>query len=206
MAEGTAHEGKIRRVKRILYPLVKIIAYAGSSAEGYPKEIKIFFFLFLIDKSGFMEEYMNWINFYGLAFMLVIMIPNIIFASINKDGFQNLWKNKFVEVLEQIGRMGCFGFMVFIIPRCGFGFSPDESFSLYLIVNVVLLAAYCLIWIICFKRNSIFRALALSIIPSVIFLASGILSRYIPLIVAAVIFAPCHIAISYKNVELETKR
>lgn len=137
---------------------------------------------------------MNWINFYGLAFMLVIMIPNIIFASINKDGFQNLWKNKFVEVLEQIGRMGCFGF------------SPDESFSLYLIVNVVLLAAYCLIWIICFKRNSIFRALALSIIPSVIFLASGILSRYIPLIVAAVIFAPCHIAISYKNVELETKR
>ena len=144
---------------------------------------------------------MNWINFYGLAFMLVIMIPNIIFASINKDGFQNLWKNKFVEVLEQIGRMGCFGFMVFIIPRCGFGFSPDESFSLYLIVNVVLLVAYCLIWIICFKRNSIFRALALSIIPSVIFLASGILSRYIPLIVAAVIFAPCHIAISYKNVE-----
>ena len=149
---------------------------------------------------------MNWINFYGLAFMLVIMIPNIIFASINKDGFQNLWKNKYVEVLEQIGRMGCFGFMTFIIPKCGFGFSSDESFSLYLIVNVVLLSAYCLIWIICFKRNSIFRALALSIIPSVIFLASGILSRYIPLIVAAVIFAPCHIAISYKNVELETKR
>lgn len=53
MAEGTAHEGKIRRVKRILYPLVKIIAYAGSSAEGYPTEIKIFFFLFLIDKSEF---------------------------------------------------------------------------------------------------------------------------------------------------------
>lgn len=56
MAEGTAHEGKIRRVKRILYPLVKIIAYAGSSAEGYPKEIKIFFFLFLIDKSKVVKE------------------------------------------------------------------------------------------------------------------------------------------------------
>lgn len=56
MAEGTVHEGKIRRVKRILYPLVKIIAYAGSSAEGYPTEIKIFFFLFLIDKSEVVEE------------------------------------------------------------------------------------------------------------------------------------------------------
>lgn len=149
---------------------------------------------------------MNWINFYGLIFMLVIMIPNVIFAIKNKEGFQNLWKNKIVETLEQIGRIGCFGFMVLTIPGCGFGFSSDESFSFYLIVNVVLLTTYCLIWIICFKRNSIFRALALSIIPSVIFLASGILSRYIPLIVAAVIFVPCHITISYKNAELETKR
>ncbi len=147
---------------------------------------------------------MNWINFYGLVFMLVIMIPNIIFTIRNKDGFQNHWENKPIEVLEQIGRIGCFGLMVLIFPGCGFGFSSDESFALYLIVNVVLLAAYCLIWIICFKRNSIFRALALSLIPSVIFLASGILSRYIPLIVAAVIFAPCHITISYKNAKLET--
>ena len=59
MAEGTVHEGKIRRVKRILYPLVKIIAYAGSSAEGYPTEIKIFFFLFLIDKSEVVEVPMS---------------------------------------------------------------------------------------------------------------------------------------------------
>lgn len=147
---------------------------------------------------------MNWINFYGLAFMLVIMIPNIIFAIRNKGGFQNLWENKPVEALEQIGRIGCFGLMVLIFPGCGFGFLSDESFALYLIVNVVLSIAYCLIWIICFKRNSIFRALALSIIPSVIFLASGILSCYVPLIVAAAIFAPCHITISYKNAKLET--
>ena len=142
---------------------------------------------------------MNWINFYGLTIMLVIMIPNIIFAIKNKDGFQNLWENKFVEALEQGSRLGCFGFMIFIIPRGGFGFSSDESFALYLIVNDVLLMAYCLIWIICFKRNTIFRAIALSIIPSVIFFTSGILSRYIPLIVADDVFAPCHITFSYKN-------
>ena len=55
---------------------------------------------------------MNWINFYGLVFMLVIMIPNIIFTIRNKDGFQNHWENKPIEVLEQIGRIGCFGLMV----------------------------------------------------------------------------------------------
>ena len=149
---------------------------------------------------------MNWINMYGLAFMLVMMIPNIVFAIKNKDGFHNLWSNRVVETFEQIGRFCCFGFMVLIIPNCGFGFSSNEAFVLYLIADTALITVYCLIWIICFKRNSIFRALALSIIPSVIFLASGILSRYIPLIVAAIVFAPCHITISYKNAKLETKR
>lgn len=145
---------------------------------------------------------MNLINFYGLAFMIAIMIPNIIFVISNKNGLQNLWENKFIETLEQIGRIGCFSFMVLIIPKCRFGFSSDETFDLYLIANIVLLAVYYLIWIICFKRNSIFRAFTLSIIPSMVFLESGILSHYTPLIVAAVIFAPCHIAISYKNAKL----
>jgi hypothetical protein len=148
---------------------------------------------------------MDWINIYGFVFMLFIMIPNIIFTLKNKDGFQNLWNNKIIEVFEQIGRFGCFGFMILIIPGFGFGFSSNEFFSLYLILNTVLIVAYCLIWFICFKKNSIFRALALSIIPSVIFLTSGILSRYILLIVTAIIFAPCHVIISYKNAVLETK-
>ena len=148
---------------------------------------------------------MDWINIYGFVFMLFIMIPNIIFTLKNKDGFQNLWNNKIIEVFEQIGRFGCFGFMILIIPGFGFGFSSNEFFSLYLILNTVLIVAYCLIWFICFKKNSIFRALALSIIPSVLFLTSGILSRYILLIVTAIIFAPCHVIISYKNAVLETK-
>ena len=38
-----------------------------------------------------------------------------------------------------------------------------------------------------------------SIIPSVIFLFSGIMSRSILLIIASVLFTPTHILISYKN-------
>lgn len=148
---------------------------------------------------------MEWINIYGLVFMVVIMIPNIIFAANNKDGFQNLWSNRVVEIAEQIGRFGCFGFMVMIIPGCSFGFSSDEAFASYLMIDVILIAAYCLIWYICFKRNSVFRALALSIIPSAIFIISGVLSHYWPLIIASIIFVPCHIMISYKNAVLDTK-
>ena len=144
---------------------------------------------------------MEWINVYGAIFMVLIMVPNIIYALKCKDGFENKWKNKTVEKIEQIGRFGCFGFMVVNIPGTWFGWWSDEAFVLYLIVNLVLIALYCMIWMICFRKNTIFRALALSIIPSLVFLYSGIMSRSVLLIVSAVLFAPAHILISYRNVK-----
>lgn len=142
---------------------------------------------------------MGWFNVFGLIFIVVIMIPNVVFAIKRKDGFDNKWDNKFVEFIEQAGRFGCFGFMIFNIPGTWFGWWSDEAFALYLIVDGILVMLYCAIWIICFKKNSVFRALALSVIPSVLFLFSGIISRSVLLTVAAVLFTPSHIAISYRN-------
>ena len=142
---------------------------------------------------------MKWLNVYGLIFIAVIMIPNIVFALKRKDGFQNKWNNHAVEVIEQVGRFGCFGFMIINIPGTCFGWWSDEAFALYLIVDAILVVIYCAIWIVCFQKNRVFRALALSVIPSVLFLFSGIMSRDMPLIISSVIFAPSHIAISYKN-------
>ncbi len=42
----------------------------------------------------------KWFNFYGLIFMILILLPNIVFAATHKDGFENLYRNKFVEVAE----------------------------------------------------------------------------------------------------------
>ena len=55
---------------------------------------------------------MNIINFYGLAIVALIMIPNVVFAMKTKDGFVNLWNNKAVETLEQIGRSDVLGFLL----------------------------------------------------------------------------------------------
>ena len=142
---------------------------------------------------------MNGLNVFGLIMIAVIMIPNIIFAIRYREGFENKWNNKIVAVAEQIGRFGCFAFMIVNIPGTWFGWWSDETFAIYLIVDTILVILYCTIWIICFKNNSIFRALALSIIPSVLFLFSGIMSRSILLIVASILFAPSHILLSYKN-------
>ena len=142
---------------------------------------------------------MEWINIFGTLFIVVIMVPNIIFALKCREGFENKWNNKGVEIIEQIGRFGCFGFMVVNIPGTWLGWWSNEAFAIYLIANSIMIMIYCLIWIICFRKNSVFKALALSIIPSVIFIFSGIMSRSVLLIVAALLFAPAHIMISYKN-------
>ena len=142
---------------------------------------------------------MEWFNVFGLVFIVAIMIPNVIFAVKCKDGFENKWDNKRVELLEQIGRFGCFGFMIVNIPKTWFGWWSDKAFALYLIVDTLLIVLYCVIWLICWKKNNVFKALALSIIPSVLFLFSGIMSRSILLIAASLIFAPAHIYISYRN-------
>ena len=144
-------------------------------------------------------------NPFGLIFMILIMIPNIIYAIKCKENFTKLPQNKFwkvIETFEQIGRYGCFACMIVNIPGTYFGFKSDLSFVIYLIVNFVFISAYCIIWIFCFKKNNLFKAISLSVLPSVIFLFSGILSRSFLLIFCSSIFAPCHILISVKNSNL----
>ena len=142
---------------------------------------------------------MEWFNVFGLVFITVIMIPNIIFALKHKDAFENRNQNKAIEIIEQIGRFGCFGFMIFNIPSTWFGWWSDEAFTIYLLVDALLIVLYLTIWIVCWRKNNVFRALALSIIPSIIFLFSGIMCRSLLLIISSLLFAPTHVFISYKN-------
>jgi Na+/H+ antiporter NhaD/arsenite permease-like protein len=83
-----------------------------------------------------MVDNMEWFNVFGLIFIAVIMIPNVVFAIKCKDGFDNKWNNKYVEVTEQVGRLGCFGFMIINIPGTWFGWWSDEAFASALIDNI----------------------------------------------------------------------
>ena len=59
---------------------------------------------------------MDWFNYYGLIIMVIIMVPNIVFAVRNENDGSNAYNNKVAETFEQIGRYGCMAFMVFNIP------------------------------------------------------------------------------------------
>lgn len=148
---------------------------------------------------------MEWINIFGLIFMAVIMLPNIIFAASVRGGFENLWKNKWVEILEQIGRYGCFIFMIVNIPGTWSGWRSDEWFAVYLLTDSALILIYLIIWVTAFRKESLFTALSLSAIPSFIFLFSGIASGSVLLTVSALLFAPSHILLSYMNQKVKEK-
>lgn len=141
---------------------------------------------------------MDWFNYYGLIIMAIIMIPNIIYAVKHKNS-EKATGNKVLEILEQIGRYGCFILMIFNVPYTYFNFWFRHALVWYLSVNVALCFTYLLFWIICRNKNGKLKALSLSIIPSCIFLFSGIVLANIPLLAFSVVFAICHIYISCKN-------
>lgn len=145
----------------------------------------------------------KYVNFWGLILVVIILIPNIVFAMTCKDGFENRYQNKLVETLEQIGRFGCFFSMFILIPYMNKGYWFQQGKMIYLILGFLLVSLYCLGWIVFWKENSVRKSLYLSIVPSLLFLESGVLSGNILLLIFAVIFAPCHILISYWNAVLK---
>lgn len=145
-------------------------------------------------------------NYYGLIIIVLILLPNIAFAALNKDGFKNAYENKPLEICEQIGRFGCFILMIVNVPYTYFGFWFERALTAYLAVNGALTLVYLLGWVLLWKKPGVLRALLLSITPSAIFLFSGIMLANIPLGVFSVLFAITHITLSYKNAAAEEKK
>ena len=90
--------------------------------------------------------------------------------------------------LEQIGRYGCMFLMIFNIGILEFSFSSIGMFLFYTVGNVVLLIVYWIIWMLFFQKQDNWKRMVLAIIPTVLFLISGIALRHILLIIMAVIF------------------
>lgn len=116
----------------------------------------------------------------------------------NKESI-DVYHNMVIDVFEQIGRYGCFVLMVFNIPYTYYGFWFQNAYIYYIVVNSILLFLYLLFWIICWSKYKLLKAITLSAIPSLIFIYSGIMLAYYPLIVLSIVFAISHITISIKN-------
>lgn len=140
----------------------------------------------------------SWINIAGLFIVILMLLPNIIYA-LKFRGMENKCTNKVMNIIEQIGRYAAMFFMIFNIGLYEYGFSSPEAFVTYYLGNAILLITYWIIWILYFKKITIWKSIALAIIPTIIFLLSGITLRHYFLVLCAIVFGIGHIYVTYKN-------
>ena len=141
----------------------------------------------------------GWINIFGAVFVILLLIPNIVYAIKNRDE-KNLCTNRFMNLIEQIGRYACIVLMWFPLLVWKFGFASVFEMLLYLIGNGILLTGYWVVFAIYMNRKRPGLAITLAILPSCIFLLSGILLRHWLLVGFAILFALGHVCVTCKNV------
>ena len=142
----------------------------------------------------------SWINIFGLVIVILLLLPNIIYE-MKFHEIGNKCKNKTMNIIEQIGRYSSMFLMIFNIGVAEFGFSLAEVFIIYFVGNTFLMIAYWIIWGLYFKKRVLWRSMVLAIIPTVIFLLSGITLRHYLLVISAIVFGIGHIYVTYQNVK-----
>ncbi len=140
----------------------------------------------------------GWINIFGAVIVILMLIPNIVYAIKNKDE-KNYCTNLFMNIIEQIGRYACIVLMWLPLLVWKFGFASVFEMILYLACNGLFLAVYWITFAIYMNRKSLQLALVLAIVPACIFIFSGILLRHWLLAGFAILFAVGHIYVTYKN-------
>ena len=140
----------------------------------------------------------GWINVFGAAIVILMLIPNIIYALKHRDE-KNLCDNRFMIILEQVGRYACIILMWLPLLVWKFGFTGIAVMILYLAGNAVMLVAYWIIFAGYMKEKHLRSALFLAILPTCIFLLSGLVLRHWLLVAFAILFGIGHIYVTRKN-------
>jgi hypothetical protein len=167
--------------------------------QGFRKEMLTYELFILNPKNCNLTKIgVKWMNIYGLIIMSIVMIPNIIFA-IKEKNFESKYHNNEVEIIEQIGRFGSMGLMIFNIPLLEFGYWFNNGKTVYVVLTGILAVLYCFVWFLYFRKSTLEKAMSLAIIPTIIFLSSGIIQGKVLLIITAILFGIGHIIITYNN-------
>lgn len=143
----------------------------------------------------------GWINAFGGGIVVLMLIPNIVYAVKNKDE-KNLCTNKLMNIIEQAGRYACIVLMWLPLLVWEFGFNSVNDMLIYVLANSVLVVSYWLVFAKYLKEKTKITAVVLAVIPSLIFILSGLILRHWLLLAAAVLFAVGHIYVTYQNAKL----
>ena len=113
---------------------------------------------------------MNWISWFGLGIVLLLLIPNAVYAAANKNT-QPPRTSRILGLAEQAGRYGCMFLMIFHAGLTEFGFASAEGFIAWLAGTGALLVLYWVFWLLYFRAAKPRYALPLAVLSCLIFSA-----------------------------------
>lgn len=142
------------------------------------------------------------INIYGAIMLVLLMLPNIAYLQkIKLNGKENVRRRgsySSVEIVEQIGR---YGSIIFMLVNTGFGeqgFASDTARLVWIITAAIFMIGYYIFWAMLFKKPSDkFCKIMLAVLPSILFVFSGIIMIRPASIFFGAVFAASHIYITY---------
>lgn len=134
----------------------------------------------------------DWFNPFGLFFILMMLLPNMLYAVRSKGREKKKCDKKYMVITEQIGRYASMFLMVFNIGILEYGFFSFEAITFYLITNFALLAVYSVVWFSFFWKETYQKAILLAVVPAAMFVFSGIFMRHILLILSGIVFGVGH--------------
>lgn len=140
----------------------------------------------------------GWINAVGGGLVALLLVPNIVYA-VRFPGGENRCRNRWMNLLEQIGRYASMVLMIFPVGVWEFGFPSVGAMLAYLAGNAGLLAAYWIVWGLYFRKQTRRRALALALLPTGMFLLSGVTLGHWLLVLSAVLFGVGHVYVTLEN-------
>ena len=144
-------------------------------------------------------------SYVGLVFMLMLIVPNLIWTKYQPKEFDFKDENKVLLVFERVGQVGVTGTALIFSD---FNIHGWSGWSFWLIAAFVLMILYECWWIRYFKSNRTWKdfyssfygiPVAGAILPVVAFFFLGIYGRVSWLIVSVIIFGIGHIGIHLQH-------
>lgn len=133
---------------------------------------------------------MQFFNFYGIPVISILFIVWMIFRYMDKKYRSPKDSvNRGLKAFEQIG-----GFAVIFLTVCGFGiqgngFLSDTMRNFWIVSMVFLILLHILSCVMFYRSRNHTLHMMTAILPSVIFILTGLLEQDPPLLLFAIVFA-----------------
>lgn len=145
-----------------------------------------------------MKSYEMKFSFKGLIAVILVMIPNVIYAVFSHH--TNLLENDdfgVIDIFENIFRFLLIALLIILVNK---NKTHQTKNKFTLICELLFLTAYYIMWVLLFLSvSNSFVYIGLAVFPCAFFIITAMILRNYPAMITAILFAALHIIITCKN-------